>query len=148
MAASHVAAVVALCCVVVATVDGFNVKSRVLVDGEPTVVQRDCKVVRLQDELQGIASDDANGDWLKGSKWKWNGWGEVTLTANGYFVAPQFQEACKTSGVKECTWKESGGRVVVNFGNAGQHTLTPSADKRRLTGARDSDGDPVVADRV
>jgi hypothetical protein len=52
--ASHVATVVALCCVVVATVDGFNVKSRVLVDGEPTVVQRDCKVVRLQDELQGI----------------------------------------------------------------------------------------------
>lgn len=46
------------------------------------------------------------------------------------------------------TWKSVGGKVLVGFGNAGQHTLTPSADKKRLTGARDSDGDPVVADRL
>eukprot|EP00038_Savillea_parva_P028463 m.65283 g.65283 ORF g.65283 m.65283 type:complete len:156 (-) comp8277_c0_seq2:1942-2409(-) len=131
------------------TTYAFQVTSRPLGSDAADAVVRPCAIVHLEQQLAKVgATSDEETSWVGGTRWRWNGWGEVTMTPDGWFVAPAFQEACKAPGVQGCTWKESGGKVHVSFGAAGQHTLTPSGDRRQLTGARDMDGDPVVADRV
>lgn len=64
------------------------------------------------------------------------------------FYAPSFQGGCEIDGNPECTWRTSEENIFVVFGNAGQHTLTSPDNGATLTGSRDSDGDPVNAQRM
>jgi hypothetical protein len=84
--------------------------------------------------------------WLKDTRWNWNSWRDVIFRADGSFLAPA--ENCEREGNPACRWyTNEEDDVVVQFGGAGLHTLTPDAEKRRLTGFRESDGDAVTATR-
>lgn len=84
--------------------------------------------------------------WLKDTRWNWNNWRDVVFRADGSFLAPA--ENCEREGNPACRWyTNENDDVVVKFGGAGVHILTPDAEKRQLTGFRDSDGDAVTATR-
>eukprot|EP00036_Acanthoecidae_sp_10tr_P011017 CAMPEP_0182920654 /NCGR_PEP_ID=MMETSP0105_2-20130417/3628_1 /TAXON_ID=81532 ORGANISM="Acanthoeca-like sp., Strain 10tr" /NCGR_SAMPLE_ID=MMETSP0105_2 /ASSEMBLY_ACC=CAM_ASM_000205 /LENGTH=160 /DNA_ID=CAMNT_0025058089 /DNA_START=221 /DNA_END=703 /DNA_ORIENTATION=- len=85
-----------------------------------------------------------NFEHMKGSRWLWNNWREVEFTADGYFVAPA--ENCDNPGNAACTWSATEDHIIVNFGNAGTHTL--NVDGTSMSGSRDSDGDAVQGVRV
>ncbi|KAJ1633341.1 DnaJ domain-containing protein [Pavlovales sp. CCMP2436] len=80
-------------------------------------------------------------DFMRGSKWNWNGWRDVEFRHDGAFWAPN----CDPETDGECKWSAHGGNVYVQFGNRGPlHELAPSSDQKTLSGYRD-DRDTVTA---
>lgn len=121
---------------------------------EPLTARRECIVEgersspgggsRGGGEKQTIGSDF---EWLKDTRWHWNGWRDVIFRSDGSFLAPA--EGCESEGSPACRWYTTGDEeVVVAFGGAGLHRLSVADDERTmLSGFRDSDGDAVTAQR-
>eukprot|EP00656_Telonema_subtile_P015660 TRINITY_DN18239_c0_g1_i3.p1 TRINITY_DN18239_c0_g1~~TRINITY_DN18239_c0_g1_i3.p1 ORF type:complete len:210 (+),score=47.87 TRINITY_DN18239_c0_g1_i3:87-716(+) len=77
-------------------------------------------------------------DWLKGSEWFWNGWRNVKLKADGSFWAPSPE--CEADQAHGCNWSAHSGYIWIQWGDAGLHRVTASADRQQLKGTR-FDGD-------
>ena len=71
---------------------------------------------------------------------------QVIFRADGSFLAPA--ENCERPGNPKCKWTADDDRIYVEFGGAGMHTLTPTADQQTISGSRDKDDDAVSATRV
>lgn len=88
-------------------------------------------------------------DWLKGTTWRWNNWRDVTFECTGRFSAPTAD--CEAGG---CRWSVDGDSIIIDWGDAGRHTLRhrsrghAGAGAQRgsvLDGHRDRDSDPCQA---
>jgi len=117
--------------------DGTTIERECIVEGEGKVKKEKAKPAGVTDEEMA---------WLKNTRWMWNDWREVIFKADGSFLAPA--ENCERDGNPKCQWSAAEDRIHVEFGGAGLHTLTATPDQQSISGARDSDGDAVHANRV
>ena len=94
------------------------------------------------------AEQAAAGDWLKGTTWRWNNWRDVKFECDGRFNAPT--PDCEAG---RCRWSASADSIIVEWGEAGRHTLSHRSRGHGvgaqrgsvLDGKRDADGDPCRA---
>jgi hypothetical protein len=81
--------------------------------------------------------------WLRDTEWTWNAWSNIQLEADGVFVA----ENCVDR--EACRWWTQEGKVVIQWGHGGLHTVAPLLQRpvagNVLAGKRDSDGDKCRA---
>merc|ERR1719240_1058140 len=118
--------------------DGSVVERECIIEGEGGSSKK-----RDRPKSKGVTDEMS---WLKDTRWLWNEWREVIFRADGSFLAPA--ENCERPGNPKCTWSADDDKVYVHFGGAGLHTLTCTPDQQTMSGARDSDGDAVSAQRV
>ena len=73
--------------------------------------------------------------YMEDTVWFWNDWREVEFRSGGKFFAP---DADNCHDGTTCTWHvtDSGRKVVIRWGTAGEHTVSLSEDRRRMQGQR------------
>lgn len=99
--------------------------------------------VRIDDPLSappaGAAANDPEmkeiDSFMRGTEWYWNNWRNVQFTSDGKFMAPT--DDCQRG---ECSWTVgSGGEILIEWGDAGKHSVRVAADRQSISGFRVKD---------
>jgi len=92
----------------------------------------------------GPATDEAMheaSEFMAGSTWHWNEWRDVTFARGGKFDAPT--DDCQRG---DCSWSVgAGGEILIEWGEAGKHSVRISSDRQSISGFRVKDREKCAA---